>query len=247
MPVQDTPARKTAVPPMKAVLISDTGEIQTLWLPAVPDGRYRFPWSANMPPFYVEAEGDAWVAHGEKGVTFSPDRSTVTLQDKLVVKLFYQGKKYVLYTEENRVGSDVFLPYYLEERADYMIGRDPSAHICYDNMTVSREHAQLHWQDNAWHIIDRGSTNGTYVNGYKVESKRLSNGDVIYILGLYILMGPGFIALNNSNGRVQINTPRIYRLQNNGQLEFAKCPDTVQASGLAAAKTKPYCARAHCH
>lgn len=232
MQSQDAPAQKAVVLPMKAVLISDIGEIQTLWLPAVSDGRYRFPWNANMPPFYVEAEEGSWVAHGERGVIFSPDRSTVTLQDKLVVKLFYQGKKYVLYTEKNQVGSDVFLPYYLEERTDYIIGRDPCAHICYDNMTVSREHARLHWQDNAWHIVDRGSTNGTYVNGFKVESKRLSNGDVIYILGLYILVGPGFMAMNNGNDRVQINTPKIYRLQNNSQLEYAKYLDTPRTDEL---------------
>lgn len=225
----DSTQAPSAPPSMKATLISESGTVQALWLPDAADGRYRFPRRPDMPPIYVEEKNGSWVACAEKDAGFcaGSDKDSlvphICLQNELAVKVLWRNAKYILYAENYRSETGAFLSYYLEERTNYIIGRDPSAHICYPNKTVSRNHAQLHWSDGAWYIIDRGSTNGTYVNGFKTESKRLSNGDVIYILGLYILVGPGFIAMNNSDGRVQINTLKIRRIQGEETVEYAKC------------------------
>ena len=53
---------------------------------------------------------------------------------------------------------------------EYIIGRRSDCQIFVPDMRVSRQHARL-WQDGeAWQIEDLGSNNGTFVNGTKVQT-----------------------------------------------------------------------------
>lgn len=62
------------------------------------------------------------------------------------------------------------------------IGRDPANSLLLDrDQMVSRRHAVLLRQGNAYVIQDLGSTNGTYVNGVRVEWAPLNTGDVVQI------------------------------------------------------------------
>jgi FHA domain-containing protein len=69
----------------------------------------------------------------------------------------------------------------LDSRTVY-IGRDRQNDIALDDDYASTRHARLEpRRDGIW-VSDAGSTNGTYVNGVKIEKeKRLSPGDVIRV------------------------------------------------------------------
>jgi FHA domain len=60
-------------------------------------------------------------------------------------------------------------------------GRHPSSDILLDDITVSRRHAEIHYQNNQHRIVDVGSTNGTYVNRRPVDSCALAHNDQIQI------------------------------------------------------------------
>jgi len=70
-------------------------------------------------------------------------------------------------------------------KAGLLIGKDPAkCQIVVNEETVSHEHAWIVPVDNSVVVIDRGSTNGTYINS--VESPRVSkvglqNGDRVYL------------------------------------------------------------------
>ncbi|MBC8873640.1 MAG: FHA domain-containing protein [Planctomycetes bacterium] len=56
------------------------------------------------------------------------------------------------------------------------IGRDPDATLTFDGAesdVVSWEHAQIELKENAAFVSDSNSTNGTYLNGQKVEHRKL--------------------------------------------------------------------------
>jgi pSer/pThr/pTyr-binding forkhead associated (FHA) protein len=55
------------------------------------------------------------------------------------------------------------------EAAEIMIGRDTSNGIPINDAEVSRKHAKLTWQGNAYTLEDLGSTNGTFVNGTRLS------------------------------------------------------------------------------
>jgi len=61
------------------------------------------------------------------------------------------------------------------------IGRSPEAEIFLDDVTVSRDHAQLVRRSGDWFLDDSGSLNGTYVNRRRIDSHRLEDGDELQI------------------------------------------------------------------
>ena len=237
---------EVAVPaPMRVVLMSRSGTVWTIWLPATVAGHFRFQDDDGIEaelPFYVEATDGKWVAYSGKTAIFRQQGSggvdrlighEITLTDRMLITLVYRDDKFVLYSESVHPGDSTFLPYYFEERTDYIIGRREDCDIFYPNITVSRIHARLHWENDAWHIVDQFSTNGVYVNGHKVEaSQRLFNGDCIFIMGLYILVGVGFFSINNANDRVRFNTPKIRRIRGAEDVTFTACPKVREENPL---------------
>ena len=49
------------------------------------------------------------------------------------------------------------------------LGRDVNNSIVVDDSFVSADHALLTFRGRAWYLEDRGSTNGTWLNGQRVE------------------------------------------------------------------------------
>ncbi len=64
----------------------------------------------------------------------------------------------------------------------YTIGRAIDNDVVLTDISVSRKHFDLRFEDGAWVIVDRGSGNGTVVNGNLEDNPfMLANGDVIEI------------------------------------------------------------------
>jgi hypothetical protein len=62
-----------------------------------------------------------------------------------------------------------------------VVGRLNACEICLSDVNVSREHAIFERDDDGWSIRDLGSTNGTLVNGKRVDHSHLRDGDVVVI------------------------------------------------------------------
>ncbi len=57
--------------------------------------------------------------------------------------------------------------YELEESVT--IGRNAKNDLTFESPTVSREHAAVVFRDGRWYVEDRGSFNGTFLNGARVQ------------------------------------------------------------------------------
>lgn len=67
------------------------------------------------------------------------------------------------------------------------IGRSPKCEVQLQVDNVSRRHVRVSFRNEEYHIEDLGSTNGTYVNGIRVEKCVLRNHDQVEIGGVKIL------------------------------------------------------------
>lgn len=67
-------------------------------------------------------------------------------------------------------------------KGELTIGRNPGNDILIDNVGVSRRHAVIRWSGDRAVVEDLGSANGTFVNGEKITSHELRDGDEIVVL-----------------------------------------------------------------
>jgi len=76
------------------------------------------------------------------------------------------------------------------------LGRSRGCEIRVSDLNVSRRHAEVRHDDATYWIVDLGSTNGTLVNGKRVDRARLRDGDRItlgsteIVFGLSLSSGP---------------------------------------------------------
>src|SRR4051812_37297621 len=64
------------------------------------------------------------------------------------------------------------------------LGRGDTNDVVLDHDNVSRFHAEVHNKNDHFAIIDKGSTNGTFVNDRRVKKEHLLNsGDLVKIGG----------------------------------------------------------------
>ncbi|MEU8441528.1 FHA domain-containing protein [Streptomyces microflavus] len=64
----------------------------------------------------------------------------------------------------------------LDPSRPYTLGRDPQGDLTIDDARVSWRHATISWSGRSWFIEDHGSTNGTYVQGQRVQRAEIGPG-----------------------------------------------------------------------
>ncbi|MEU6160349.1 FHA domain-containing protein [Streptomyces sp. NPDC047130] len=69
----------------------------------------------------------------------------------------------------------------LDASRSYTIGRDPQGDLVVDDARVSWRHATVSHADGGWVLEDHGSTNGTYVQGHRVQRTRLQPGTPVHL------------------------------------------------------------------
>ncbi|MDZ4170486.1 MAG: type VII secretion protein EssC [Coriobacteriia bacterium] len=199
---------------MQLILV-DGDRIERLNLPAKPLGQYwvtRADESGGCDELLsVEGVAGQWVLKSNR-------RAAVLGQDEQPVKtmvlepdVFYgiritaTGDSLLLLCESTTEDRQRFVRYQLPAHGSARIGRSESSEICFASRFVSNAHAALRFDDGHIAVEDRGSANGTFVNGRRVQAATLNPGDVIWIVGLTMVVGQSIIAINNPDGLVTVD------------------------------------------
>ncbi len=114
----------------------------------------------------------------------------------------------VIFVEDSEDESIIYTKFMVKRDGEIRIGRsDKSNQIVINNPIVSASHGILTLDKGAWKIVENIDTNGIYVNGKRVVGNQLLRyGDVIYIFGVKIIVEAGFIAINNPNESVRLDS-----------------------------------------
>ena len=86
-----------------------------------------------------------------------------------------------------------------------IIGNSPDCQINYSYPLVSKVQATLTYSQSNWFIEDLESKYGTYVNNELVRQKKLYHGDIIFIMGLKIIVLGDSIIFNSIGNLVKVN------------------------------------------
>jgi adenylate cyclase len=77
------------------------------------------------------------------------------------------------------ISTDGMHTFELRDGASHVVGRAPTCDIPVIDPTISRRHAEVECRDGEVIVRDLGSSNGTFLNGTRVESGTVSPGDTV--------------------------------------------------------------------
>ncbi|WP_073952307.1 ABC transporter ATP-binding protein/permease [Streptomyces kebangsaanensis] len=69
----------------------------------------------------------------------------------------------------------------LDPARSYALGRDPQGDIVFDDARVSWRHATVSFNGRSWVLEDHGSTNGTFVQGRRVQQLEIGPGAAVHL------------------------------------------------------------------
>ncbi|MEC4986322.1 MAG: adenylate/guanylate cyclase domain-containing protein [Oscillatoria sp. PMC 1068.18] len=81
------------------------------------------------------------------------------------------------------------------DRDEFIVGRLPECDLCLPFSEISRAHARFLKRSDEWELEDLGSTNGTMLNRFQINSpQKLSHGDVIQMgnVFLFVVLPPDY-------------------------------------------------------
>lgn len=216
--------------PMRLALMSQSGYLYELWLPSKPDGKYSFSPSLDgsaVSFVSIQVINSRWCAVCSGAAYFQEDSLNAfghvepvncgqvkPLADRQIYQINNDGNIFTLYAENANSESNVFHAYTIEKNQIIKIGRLESNDICIDSRFryVSRRHAIFCWEHGRLHIADWESRNGVFLNNKAIKKQRVKIGDTIFIMGLRIVIGAGFIAMNDGNYRIRLLSDNVRRI-----------------------------------
>lgn len=202
---------------MQIVITNPAGNQHTLWLPAGrPQGRFTA-GTPGLEHFSIEGRNGEWIAACSGQAYFANchemARFSTALADMQTL-IFRDGeKKALIYAETWSRERAYFQKYRVPNGVTITIGRVYGNDIQYDCMFASSHHATLAYAGGKWQLTDHDSLNGTFVNGKRIQEDSLSLGDSIYLSGLRIIIGAGFLAMNCRGREVTLNTAKLVRME----------------------------------
>ena len=130
----------------------------------------------------------------------------------------------------------------LKQPGEIIIGNDAKAAISYAYPLVSKEQARLIYNGGSWVVQDLNSKYGTYVNNRAITTQTLEYGDIVFIMGLKIIVMEQSVIINNIGNYVRFDNTKfdIERPIVQGQHEF----DNPDEEGISFYKEEDYFYRA---
>ena len=93
----------------------------------------------------------------------------------------------------------------LVDKKEILIGTDSRSDLAYNYPLVSKQQARLVYNNGIWLVQDLNSKYGTYVNNNAITTRQLEYGDIIFIMGLKIIVMKDTIIINNVKDYLKIN------------------------------------------
>ena len=160
----------------------------------------------------IQEEDGKWVAFSNKSVSIVVDDKTVS---KIVLepysfsllKLKNQDGYLILYTAP--LNDETKKTFTVLNDCTISIGSDSNNTIYYRNRLTSPNHIKLYYKNNNWLIEDLNSQNGTFVNNKVIKTGitlSLNHGDIIFIMGLKLIVLGNTITINNPLNSISVNT-----------------------------------------
>lgn len=196
------------------VSLLNRSTISSITLPEKIRGKFQLA-SENGIAIDIEGIDGKWILKSNKKTKIIGENKTL-IDECILKEMSVHNLRVKNSTEKNFVFAEPstddrveLKKYLIQNDLSLNIGRNDDNQIVIKNDYVSGVHAQLVLKNGKWIIKDQNSSNGTFVNGKRAEQETLNIGDVIYIMGVLIIIGNKMLAINNPDNNVKIGTPKL--------------------------------------
>lgn len=193
---------------------------ETVVLPTVSERSYAFKLSKNIYHLKEDVMIEMQVLDGSW--CFSDSRTYSVLKEKEVcfLRKIYagdilkfrpeEGEELLFLIEFQEAVLPIYRKYLLNKKQRITMGRTTeNALVLKTNTLISKNHAELVFEQHGWTIYDR-SGNGIYINGKRTQSRQaLRYGDSIEIFGCRFLYLKDILAIQNGEQQVTVHPDRI--------------------------------------
>lgn len=111
-----------------------------------------------------------------------------------------------------------------ENLSEINIGSEMTNEIVYNLQVIGAKNTKLVFKDNVWRVYDLESKFGTYLNDVSIRESVLNNGDVIFIMGLKIIIVANNLLINNPFNAVSYNQ-NIFSLSKQEEDDYVESND----------------------
>lgn len=161
----------------------------------------------------IEAFNGSWKMFSNEDVSIisnNKEQDSIILSDYsfYVLKLKKKDTLILLYCSPSY--DKTYKKYLVDNDVTIKIGSSIDNNICFDSYGVDEQHAKIEYNNGNYYIVDNNSRLGTYVNNIRVRyQQKLTNGDLIFITGLKIIIlmenDKLLFIINNPNDTISID------------------------------------------
>lgn len=215
----NTALEESSVYSFHLLLLSDAEDACELWLPKTAEGVLTFSGEARYRFLNITAKNGQWMAVCKKPAFFK-DVSTsnsheMPLRDGMAISVCLEERTYLLLAARASSQHSVFHNYSVSGDCRLMIGSGPDCQIRYNGPGMTDQYACITRAGGQWRISCLEGPYGVYINQVQAFHQDLQLGDVVLLMGLKIIAGPGFLSINSGFGSLAVDT---YTLQPTAQM-----------------------------
>lgn len=136
---------------------------------------------------------------------------SVEISNRILYRIEKFSEKYFLYIENENKESNIFHNYIVDSGVDIIVGRSKTCDIIYSNRNITRSKISIKWEKKGWNVESSFLEDGVIVNDTTSSIGEYKVGSLIWLAGLKIILGIGFISINDGNDRIRINSIKLRR------------------------------------
>ena len=231
-------------------------------LPKVAMGNYWITGENDKKLINIEGNGGSWKITSNSHIKIinpksltSLDASKISQESENVIEEIALKEYSINYIYLKGQSNNVFIlycaptyeanytHYNIKNSQEILIGSEQRSHILYNNPLVKNKHARIFYSNGKLMLENLDTDYGTFVNGSPVTKrlKMLFNGDVIFIMGLKIIIIGRSVYINNPYNKVIVNE-NVFEL-NKDDINIENIEDDDETS-IELYSEKDYFARA---
>ena len=170
--------------------------------------------------WHIKSNNDYEIIDIDKRVV---DHTIIKDYDIKYIKSKKDSRIFILYCCP--INDESYTYYEYNNIDEITIGTDTKNSIVYNCNFILPKHTRIYKKNSAWYIEDLNSNYGTYLNDLRIKESKLNYGDIIFILGLKIILLKNRIIINNPINSVKITDQRFVKLElpkivNNNEEDF---------------------------